>query len=141
VLEPPKADLKSGRSEAMEEQMMATLSSIWDQRRIWSVSVSLLSCDACGSRDGCTSIVSKAGSGLLKYSYTKYTRRQDANTAMKPIRKMPMMAAAARQLIVLGSVLVEMLPFFLRLMLRFRAGEIGKMRTNRSVRMLMAAMV
>ena len=32
----------------------------------------------------------------MKYWYTKYTRRQDANTAMKPIRKMPMMAAVER---------------------------------------------
>lgn len=38
-------------------------------------------------------------------------------------------------------VLVGELPFFLRLTLSFRAGEIGKMRTNKSVRMLIAAIV
>lgn len=30
---PPKADLNSGRSDATEAQMMAALTSIWDQRR------------------------------------------------------------------------------------------------------------
>lgn len=38
--EPPKADLNSGRREAMEEQMMATLTSIWDHRRTWMECVS-----------------------------------------------------------------------------------------------------
>lgn len=36
---------------------------------------------------------------------------------------------------------VAVLLFFRRLMLRFRAGAIGNTRTNRSVRMLMAAIV
>jgi hypothetical protein len=50
----------------------------------------------------------------LKYSYTKYTRRQDAITAMKPIRKMPMMAAGEGQRMLLSvyAVLVEVLTFF-----------------------------
>ena len=60
---------------------------------------------------------------------------------MKPIRKMPMMAAVEDQLVFLGPVLVEMIPFFLRLILRFGAGAIGKMRTKRSVRMFIAAIV
>ena len=89
----------------------------------------------------CTSIVSNAGSGHLKYSYTKYTRKQDANTAIKPIRKMPMIAAMEDQPMLLRMVLVEVLPFFLRLMLSFRAGEIGNTRTNKSVRILIAAIV
>lgn len=86
--------------------------------------------------------MSKAGSRLLKYLYTKYTRRQDAITAIKPIRKMPMMAAREDQpMLLILLVLAEVLPFFLRLILSFSAGEIGKTRTNKSVRMLMAAIV
>lgn len=52
-----------------------------------------------------------------------------------------MMAAEESQLVFLGRVLVEIAPFFLRLILRFSAGAIGKMRTKRSVRMLIAAIV
>jgi hypothetical protein len=85
--------------------------------------------------------VSKAGSGLVKYTHTKYTRRHDANTAMLPIKKMPMIASGAGQRMVLGQVLANLLHFFRRLMFRFTAGWIGKTRINRSVRILMAAMV
>jgi hypothetical protein len=45
------------------------------------------------------------------------------------------------QPMLLRMVLVEVLPFFLRLMLSFRAGEIGNTRTNKSVRILIAAIV
>ena len=60
---------------------------------------------------------------------------------MKPMRKIPMMAAVEGQLILLRLMLIKVIPFFLRLMLSFRAGEIGKMRTNKSVRILIAAIV